>query len=57
MIGLAFGSIGDIFLELQEFGFALFAIGAFSFLVGHVFYVVSFLSVIQDISANKLDLN
>ena len=42
VIGLAFGSIGDICLELQDFTFALFAIGAFSFLVGHVFYVVSF---------------
>ena len=48
-IGLVFGSIGDILLLIN--GFAqkgtsptiYFALGALSFLIGHIFYVLSFL--------------
>jgi uncharacterized membrane protein YhhN len=42
MVALAFGSLGDILLELQSYGFALFAAGALSFLVGHLIYVACF---------------
>lgn len=48
-IGLVFGSLGDILLLIN--GFAqkgpsptiFFALGALSFLIGHIFYVLSFL--------------
>lgn len=50
MVALAFGSLGDILLELAQFGFIFFAIGAGSFLVGHLIYVVSFLEITEDIA-------
>ncbi len=49
VIGLVFGSLGDILLLINGFaqkGSAptiFFAIGALSFLIGHIFYVLSFL--------------
>jgi len=50
IIGLAFGSLGDILLELQSYSFALFAAGALSFLLGHLCYVTAFLQICEDIA-------
>ena len=45
MAALFFGSIGDILLEISSLWDLLFELGALSFLVGHLLYVVSFISL------------
>lgn len=50
MLALLFGSIGDILLEFQSINFVFFAIGALSFLVGHLFYVLAFVNITVDIA-------
>lgn len=62
-IGLAFCSIGDILLLIN--GFAqkrssptiFFALGALSFLIGHIFYVLSFLSSATDSANSSFNLS
>jgi uncharacterized membrane protein YhhN len=56
MLGLFFGSLGDIFLLFQSSGAIFFALGAFFFLVGHVMYVPSFVNTARDLSENKITL-
>jgi uncharacterized membrane protein YhhN len=41
MFGLLFGAAGDFFLE---YGDATFLFGLFAFLIGHLFYILAFLS-------------
>jgi uncharacterized membrane protein YhhN len=63
MIGLVFGFIGDILLLIN--GFAqkdssptiYFALGALSFLIGHIFYVLSFLESATDSANNDFSLS
>ena len=50
IVALAFGSLGDILLEFQSISFAFFATGALSFLVGHMFYVIIFVEITEDIA-------
>lgn len=42
LIGLVFGMLGDLFLHLITDKMAVFAIGLFSFLIGHIFYIKAF---------------
>jgi uncharacterized membrane protein YhhN len=56
MLALAFGSLGDILLELQSISFAFFAIGALSFLVGHMIYVISFLEITEDMAEGYVEM-
>jgi uncharacterized membrane protein YhhN len=56
VVGLAFGSLGDILLELQSFSFALFAAGALSFLLGHLAYVTAFLQICEDTAEFKVSI-
>jgi uncharacterized membrane protein YhhN len=56
MLGLFFGSLGDIFLLFQSSGAIFFALGAFLFLVGHIMYVPSFVNTARDLSENKITL-
>lgn len=63
MIGLVFDFIGDILLLIN--GFAqkdssptiYFALGALSFLIGHIFYVLSFLESATDSTDNNFSLS
>lgn len=50
MFALFFGSLGDILLELVSYSEILFYVGALSFLVGHLLFVISFISLAKDIS-------
>lgn len=42
IIGLAFGALGDLFLHLITDKQVVFGIGLLSFLIGHIFFIISF---------------
>lgn len=50
IVGLFFGSLGDIFLLFQDASPIFFGLGAISFLIGHVIYVPSFVYLARDLA-------
>ena len=42
MIGLVFGMLGDLFLHLITDNKIVFGLGLFSFLIGHIFFIIAF---------------
>lgn len=49
IVGLLFGSVGDMFLLWGD-NFICFALGALSFLVGHIFYVTAMVHIAEDLA-------
>lgn len=49
VIGLLFGSAGDMLLLWGD-NFTCFALGALSFLIGHIFYVTAFVYIAEDLA-------
>ncbi len=56
IVGLFFGSLGDIFLLFQEKSAIFFGLGALGFLIGHILYVPSFVYLARDLAENKVTL-
>jgi uncharacterized membrane protein YhhN len=55
IVGLLFGSLGDIFLLFQS-NFIFFALGVAAFLIGHLIYVPSLINLTRDLSENKITM-
>jgi uncharacterized membrane protein YhhN len=56
MVGLLFGSAGDMFLLWGSSSDIAFGLGALSFLVGHIFYVTAFVFLAEEISKRQVTL-
>lgn len=58
MVALFYGSLGDIMLLIwpSDKNMAMFAMGALKFLIGHIIYVNSFLSLSASIADGSVSL-
>lgn len=56
LIGLAFGWVGDFFLHVKSTNFC-FVTGFFSFLIGHIVYIVAYVNALKNLYPEYSELN